>query len=796
MKASKEPATPRPPHLALMTTSALATIFFRGQIARLRRAGFRVSFICNPGPQTASVAAEGADVIPIPMERDIAVFSDLRALWKLWRTLRKIKPDIINVGTPKAGLLGGIAARMAGVPRRIYTLQGLRLETATGWKRRLLTLAERLACRNAQYVRCVSPSLRLKVIGLGLVDPAKAYVVSAGSSNGVDCQRFCPTPEKIAAAGELRRALGIPDSAPVIGFVGRFTRDKGISELCSAYQRLKPTFPDLRLLLVGDFEDGDPVDPAIRAQLENDEHVHLAGTVPDTAPYYLMMTALALPTYREGFPNAPLEAQAAGVPVVTTAATGARDSVLDGFTGCLVPPRDEYTLAAALKRLLRDPEERDRMGKAAEEWVRSRFEREIVWAGLISHYNGVLQGAIGTTPTQQVHLPVHARPALNHGRSNAKGVKLLIVATVHNFLEAFLLPFAQHYRALGWTVDGLARGAESSAACREAFDSAWEAKWSRTPLDLRGNLAGLNHVRELVQRVQYDIVHVHTPVASFLTRAALRRSIPNASLVYTAHGFHFFPGGPRHKNLFFRRLEKAAGRWTDALVVMNHADESAARSYRIVDDNRLFYMPGIGIDLQRYGPDAVSETEVNRLRHELGLCAEERVLLEVAEMIPRKRHEDTLRALAGDGVRVKLLLAGDGPSRADLQSLAASLGLQNRVAFLGPRRDIPALIKLADALILVSSQEGLPRSVMEAMAMSKPVIGSDIRGTRDLLAGGSGLLVPVGDISAIADAIRTVVENPSLALEMGRRGRESIRAYDLAYILKLHDQLYEQILAN
>jgi lipopolysaccharide/colanic/teichoic acid biosynthesis glycosyltransferase/glycosyltransferase involved in cell wall biosynthesis len=387
--------TPQQPHLALVVTSALSTFFFRGQIARLRQAGFRITFISNPGPQTAPAAAEGAEVIGIPMERDIAVFKDIRSLWRLWRTLRRIRPDITDVGTPKAGLLGGIAARLAGVPHRIYTLHGLRLETATGWKRRLLTLTERIACGSAQQVRCVSPSVRDRAIALGVSDPGKAGVIGAGSANGIDCERFSGAPEKVVAAraatDELRRTLGIPVGAPVIGFVGRFNRDKGITELNAAYRRLKQPFPELRLLLVGDFEDGDPVDPAIRTQLEGDANVRFAGIVADPAPYYRLMDVVALPTYREGFPIVTLEAQASGVPVVTTTATGAVDSVLDGITGRLVPPRDEAALAAALQELLANPQKGRHMGQAGADWVRTRFRQEVVWEALIADYNDILQ---------------------------------------------------------------------------------------------------------------------------------------------------------------------------------------------------------------------------------------------------------------------------------------------------------------------------------------------------------------------------------------------------------------------
>lgn len=379
------------PHLVLIVTVAMSTVLFRGQIRRLREEGFRVSLISNPGPQTHEAEMQGAQVITIPMERDIALFRDLISLWRLWRTLRRIRPNIVNVGTPKAGLLGGLAARLARVPRRVYTLHGLRLETAIGWKRSLLKVVEYVSCHNAQYVCCVSPSVRERAVQLGVLDRKKAYVIGAGSINGIPCEHYQPTPERILQAQEVRSALGIPASAPVIGFVGRFTRDKGFTELHGAYARLRQLLPDLHLLLVGDFEEGDPVDPAIREQLQSDAHVHFTGFVPDAAPYYHVMDLLALPTHREGLGLVCLEAQASGVPVVTTTATGAIDSVLDGVTGKLVSPRNEVALAATLQELLGDPLRRQRMGNAGAVWVKQRFQQELIWDALLRYYRKILR---------------------------------------------------------------------------------------------------------------------------------------------------------------------------------------------------------------------------------------------------------------------------------------------------------------------------------------------------------------------------------------------------------------------
>jgi glycosyltransferase involved in cell wall biosynthesis len=377
-------------HLAFIVTVPVSTIFFRGQVARLLQEGFRVTFISSPGSQSAAMEAEGGEFIGVPMRREISVIQDTISLWRLWRVLRKIRPDVTNVGTPKAGLLGGIAARLAGIPLRVYTLHGLRLETTTGLKRWLLVAMERIACANAQYVRCVSQSVRDRAIQLKLVQEKKSYVVGRGSSNGVDFELFCRTAQRIGEARELRQQLKIPQESPVVGFVGRFTRDKGIAELYWAFVRIKNCFPDARLLLLGGFEEGDPVDKRARQGLETEPGVVFAGMVKDTPRYYAAMDVLALPTYREGFPNVPLEAQAAGVPVVTTRVTGAVDSVLDGVTGKLVAAQDVSALAEALMELLGNPERRKRMGKVASAWVEHRFRRELVWEELVKDYRRIL----------------------------------------------------------------------------------------------------------------------------------------------------------------------------------------------------------------------------------------------------------------------------------------------------------------------------------------------------------------------------------------------------------------------
>ena len=206
-------------------------------------------------------------------------------------------------------------------------------------------------------------------------------------------------------------------------------------------------------------------------------------------------------------------------------------------------------------------------------------------------------------------------------------------------------------------------------------------------------------------------------------------------------------------------------------------------------------MPGIGVDLDYYHPQTISESVVANIRVELGIDARTPLLLSVAEFTPRKRHQDTIAAIAKlNRLEVHLAIAGDGPLMWEMKQLAIEFGVAARIHFLGQRNDIPALMKAANANILVSLQEGLPRSVMESLALELPTIGTKIRGTQDLLAGGCGLLIDVGDVVGLAEAIGWILDRPDEAKNMAKRGRSHLSTYDLNYIIKLHEELYAEVL--
>lgn len=379
-----------PKKLVHITTVPDSFIFLRGQISFMKARGFEIHAISSPGPLLDQFAEqEGVHVYPVEMPRSITPLKDLRALFQIQNLLQKIQPDIVHAHTPKGGLLGMLAATMAGTPQRIYHMRGLPLMTAKDRKKLLLTLTEQISCGISHQVIAVGPSLREVAIAERLCPPDKITILGAGSGNGVDAsRRFNPTLLGPDVRIQTRRRFDIPPDAPVIGFVGRIVHDKGIFELVEAWKNIRQTHPQAHLLVVGPFEPQDPIPPETEHILRTDPRIHLAGRTSDPAPLYAAMDMLVLPTYREGFPNVPLEAAAMELPVVATRIPGCTDAVLDGHTGTLVNPQDAPALEAAIRRYLDNPELRAQHGLAGRTRVLRDFIQSRIWTDLLSIYSG------------------------------------------------------------------------------------------------------------------------------------------------------------------------------------------------------------------------------------------------------------------------------------------------------------------------------------------------------------------------------------------------------------------------
>ena len=371
----------------ILTIPQSALWYLKGQLGYMQAHGYQTSFVSSVGAhgELEEVGrTEGVAVHPLEVSREIDPLRDLISMWQLNGLMRRVRLDIVNFGNPKTGLVGGVVSLLRGVPVRIYTLHGLRLETATGLKRRVLTLTERLTMASAHRVVAVSPSLRDRTLELKLVAPDKIITLRQGSVNGIR-----PMAAERAEVEQLRLRLGLPRGV-VFGFVGRFTRDKGICELVTAFRQLQESRPDTSLLLVGDFEEGDPVDADTRRQIQNTPNIIWAGYTADVTPFYGLMDVLVLPTYREGFPTVALEGASMGLPLITTNATGARDAVQDGVTGLQVTVGDAAALHRAMERLACDETLRQEYGQAARARVSRDFLQEDLWQAWDELYRGLL----------------------------------------------------------------------------------------------------------------------------------------------------------------------------------------------------------------------------------------------------------------------------------------------------------------------------------------------------------------------------------------------------------------------
>ncbi|MGA2887635.1 MAG: glycosyltransferase family 4 protein [Terracidiphilus sp.] len=384
----RAPRSSRNPHIIVGITSPQTCLVLSGRLRALRKAGFRVTLVSSPGELlTRTAAEEGVEVVAIPMRRRMAPAADLLSLLRLCWLLYRLRPEMTEFSTPKAGLLGSIAAMLCGVPARIYFLRGLKLETSTGLKRWILLAAERLTSACAHSVICNSDSLRNEALALGIAPAAKLHLLGNGSSNGVDVEHFSPGP------GNIRECLGLPLDAHVVGFVGRLTRDKGLPELIEAFDAILDAMPNAHLLLVGWFDHSeDALGRDLRFQIMSHPRIHTTGFVVDTAPYYRAMDVMVLPTWREGFPNVVLEAAASGIPVVTTLSTGSRDAVVPEVTGLLIPPGYPVAIRESVLQLLRHPERRCRMGVAARAWVLDHYVNGQVLGLTVDYYKSLLDG--------------------------------------------------------------------------------------------------------------------------------------------------------------------------------------------------------------------------------------------------------------------------------------------------------------------------------------------------------------------------------------------------------------------
>lgn len=376
----------------IATVPEVLFYFVSQQIRTLAGQGCEVHTISSPGIEQFTANGDlGSIHHEVRIRRTMRPAEDVLSLYRLWRLLRRIRPDISHTHSPKAGFLGMIAAFLAGVPIRIYTINGLPIRTQGFWSRLVLSITEWMACALATEVLCVSRSVRRFVIGNRFCASGKCRTLGDGGSHGVDVKKFDPEVYGFASRATVRKRYGIPEDALVVGYIGRIVPAKGINELAVAWNMLREKFPELRLLLCGFCERDHPMNPMFLEKLRSDTRVHFTGDrVAHMPPVYAALDISVLPTHCEGLPNVVLEAGAMRIPTVATRVPGCVDAIRNGSTGLIVKPRDPEALAEAVQYLVENPQCRARMGIAAREFVTRRFSEDRISGLLLQEYESLL----------------------------------------------------------------------------------------------------------------------------------------------------------------------------------------------------------------------------------------------------------------------------------------------------------------------------------------------------------------------------------------------------------------------
>lgn len=354
--------------------------FCKGMLKELSQE-YEVVAVSSPGEALDRVRQrEGVRTIAVPMQRHISLLKDLKSLWRMWRVLQKERPDMIHSMTPKAGLISMVGGWLAGVPVRVHTFTGLVWPTSTGLKRRILMATDWLTCACATHVIPEGEGVKSDLLNHRITRKT-IHVLGYGNVKGIDLEHYNPQNyEKVAHEGFT------------FVFVGRIVRDKGINELVAAFDRLHKEHDSTRLVLVGPREDNlDPVLPETLQRINLADGIESVGSQKDVRLFYAQADALVFPSYREGFPNVVIEAGAMGLASIVTDINGAREIIIDGQNGIIVPSRDEEALYQAMKRFVEHPDEVKTMAANARPLIASRYEQGYVRQCLYDFYKEILK---------------------------------------------------------------------------------------------------------------------------------------------------------------------------------------------------------------------------------------------------------------------------------------------------------------------------------------------------------------------------------------------------------------------
>ncbi|HEY3243849.1 MAG TPA: glycosyltransferase [Phycisphaerae bacterium] len=766
------------------TSDMTLGLLFAGQLRYKIELGFEVWGVCAPGPFVEAARAEGVHVHTLPIQRERLTPRDavtlVRLIWFfLWHRF-----DIVEISTPKAVLLGSLAAWLTRQPLRIVTLRGAYYETQTGLKRAAFLWAQRLGCALATRVVTICHELRAMALRDRVCRPDKLRTYLSGSSNGIDLARFSPTAERMACGRALRRQYQVPDEAIVIGNVGRLHREKGIVELLEAFESLLARGRPVWLLLVGGFDTVHVLPDDVRRRIETHPRIINVGQQSRTENFYPAMDIFAFPTYREGFGNVALEASAMGLPLVASDVIGCRESAPAGIASIAVPPRDSRPLAAALDQLVCNPDLRRHLGESGQRRAREQFAREKLWRAILADYAELLA-------RQGKSLPPRAAAEL----ARDQGMKTSIPRSLDPSIPSCrTCHITAHDSALANLYLGRHRfmaslGFEVWGVCPPGPLVEWliaeGVRVQTIPMARRPNpaqdLRSLWRLIRLFAVNRFDLIEIGTPkavllasVAAWLTRQPLR--------IVIIHGGYYEGFSGLRRRLFM---------WTDRLgcalaqrvvAVSRELRDDLIRDRICAADKVIVYHRGscAGIDLQRFCPKpelTAAGRELRRRHH----GPDDAVVIGTVCRIKREKGIGELieafDLLRARGRNVRLLIVGGFEEHDPLpERVHARIAHDAHITWVGHQWDTERYYPAMDIFAFPTWREGFGNVALEAAAMGLPIVASDVAGCRESAPSGiASLLVPPRNAAALAEALDRLVCDPEYRRRLGASGQQRVR---------------------
>ena len=704
---------------------------------------------------------QGVKVHCIEMTRSITPLLDIIALWKLYIYIKKEKPFIVHTHTPKAGTLGMIAAKLAGVPHRLHTVAGLPLMEAKGIKRLVLNFVEKITYYCATFIYPNSNGLKNTIIQEHFCQTEKLKVIGNGSSNGINTSYFNPELISDKQKQILRLNLGITKEDFVFIFVGRLVGDKGINELAHAFDKLGGISfgGHAKLLLVGAFETNlDRLKPNTFKLFDSNENIITVGYQNDVRSYFAISDCLVFPSYREGFPNVVLQAGAMGLPCIVTNINGCNEIITNGDNGIIIPVKDEKSLCLAMQKIITDDSFRTHLRQNARKRIVGRFEQSAIWEAILAEYKNL-----------------EAAPSIKNIKK--KVIRTATVGISLNYLLKGQLAFLQNnYEVIAVSSND------------EFFTLAGERENVKLiPVMMSRNIS---IIRDLISFVKLYfifskekplIVHSITPKAGLLSMAA-------AYFAKVPIRIHTFTGLIFPTKLGFLKqvlilMDRLLCRFATAVYPEGQGVKTDLIKFRITNKPLKVLANGNvnGINLERFNMNLFSKEHQQNLRNSLGIAPDDFVFIFIGRLVGDKGINELVSAFKlihnTNNQNVKLLLVGSFESKYDaLQTETLKLINSNKnIISVGFQNDVRSYIAISNCLVFPSYREGFPNVVMQAGAMELPSIVTNSSGCNEIIVNGeNGCIIPVKDIKALYEAMQKIMEDSRFRTHLIQNARPMI----------------------